>query len=118
MKNINVSAELYEAIQQIKMAIKEASGEDFSDEQVVELLVESFYDASFEDMEWEEMDDDVAAAHAHHNHDHKHWKEGCNCWDDCQCGDNCQCGHKHEKHSHKTDTKVTTKTNFERESDI
>ena len=57
--------------------------EDFSDEQVVELLVESFYDASFEDMEWEEMDDDVAAAHAHHNHDHKHWKEGCNCWDDC-----------------------------------
>lgn len=83
-KTINISEELYEAIQQIKMAIKEASNEDFTDEQVVELLVESFYDASFEDMEWEEMDEDVAVAHAHHAHDHKHGKE-CNCGDDCDC---------------------------------
>lgn len=97
-KHIEISGELYDAIQQLKEIFGNMAGKPIeNDEDVLSILVSGFIDSVMHEQE--------NGSHDHHDHDHAHGhhhgKHECACGDgECgNCGDDCDCGHDH-KHEH------------------
>lgn len=91
-KNIEISQDLYDAIQQLKQIFSEMSGKPIaSDEDVLSILVSGFIDSVMHEQE-----------HGHEGHDHHHghgYKHECACGEEgcgnCEDGE-CACGHDHK----------------------
>ncbi len=83
-KHLEISGELYDAIQQLKQIFGEMSGKPIeNDEDVLSILVSGFIDSVMheqEGMEGEGEGHDHGHDHAHGHHHHKHGEK-----DDC-CG--------------------------------
>ncbi len=97
-KNIEISSDLYDAIQQLKSIFSEMSGKPIEkDEDVLSILVSGFIDSVMQEQEGgngeddeEGEDDDDESESGHH---HKH---GCACGGNCNCDkESCGCGHGH-----------------------
>lgn len=90
-KNLEISGELYDAIQQLKQVFAEMSGKPIdSDEDVLSILVSGFIDSVMHEQEHgAEGDEDGHHGHGHHHH-HKHGED-----DDCCKGESEDCACKH-----------------------
>lgn len=90
-KSIEISGELYDAVQQLKQVFSEMSGKPLeSDEDVLSILVSGFIDSVMHEQEHGGEGDDHGHHHGHHHH--KHGKD-----DEC-CkgeGEDCACKHGH-----------------------
>ncbi len=93
-KNIEISAELYDAIQQLKQIFAEMSGKPIeSDEDVLSILVSGFIDSVMHEQEGGEgMSDEEAHDHKHGHHHHHDEKDDC-CGGE---GEDCACKHDHK----------------------
>lgn len=91
-KNIEISSDLYDAIQQLKSIFGEMSGKPIeSDEDVLSILVSGFIDSVMQEQEDGGEDEDESESGHHHNHG-----KACGCGGDCNCDkENCGCGHTH-----------------------
>lgn len=86
-KNIQISDELYDAIQQLKQIFAQMSGKPIeNDEDVLSILVSGFIDSVMHEQEGMEGEEGHAHAHGHHHH---HGKDDC-CGGE---GEDCACKH-------------------------
>lgn len=98
-KTLEISAELYDAIQQLKEIFAQMSGKPIeNDEDVLSILVSGFIDSVMHEQKGgdeEEGDEDAEAAHDHkhggHHHGHHHGKEGKCCGDEKCENKDCAC---------------------------
>jgi|GEM_PF-3615207 len=90
-KNIEISPDLYDAIQQLKSIFSEMSGKPIdSDEDVLSILVSGFIDSVMHEQEGGEgHDHEGHDHHGHGHHHHHHGKDGC-CGGE---GEGCACKH-------------------------
>ena len=87
-KNIEISGELYDAIQQLKQIFAEMSGKPIaSDEDVLSILVSGFIDSVMHEQEGMDMEGHEGHDHGHH---HKHGADGECCKGE---GEDCACKH-------------------------
>ncbi len=92
-KHIEISGELYDAIQQLKQIFSEMSGKPIAnDEDVLSILVSGFIDSVMHEQEGGEGHEGHGHGHGHHHHKHGD--------DDCCGGEGEDCACKHD-HGHK-----------------
>ena len=97
-KHIEVSAELYDAIQQLKKIFSDMGGQKVEqDEDVLSILVSGFIDSVMHEQEGgeegHEGHDHAGHDHAHADHAHHHHAHGkaCACGDEGCKNEDCEC---------------------------
>lgn len=100
-KHIEISHELYDAIQQLKEIFTQMSGKPIeNDEDVLSILVSGFIDSVMHEQKGHEGHDEEGDFDEEAAHDHKHGGHHHHGKDDC-CGgkgDDCACKHDHKHH--------------------
>lgn len=85
-KQIEISSDLYDAIQQLKGIFEQMSGKPIdNDEDVLSILVSGFIDSVMHEQQGEEGHEGHHHAHGHHHHGK----------DDCCGGESEDCACKH-----------------------